>query len=102
MEHSKINTLAQSPIPPEFDINKAIEWALSIMAFLLSYFKWVDKHFENKKTEKEKFIKDVVMAAMESSLSEFKADFHEFKDKTEAKMEDFNKTVLKIYANTKP
>ena len=102
MEHSKINTLAQAPIPPEFDINKFIDWLLGVAALLGAYFKTVDLYFKHKKTEKEEFITKVVHAAMESSLKEFKADFHEFRDKTETRMEKFNDTVNKIYAQTKP
>ena len=101
MEHSKINTLAQSPIPPEFDVTKFLEWLVSGAALLGGYLRTVDLYFKHKKTDKEEFITKVVNAAMDSSLKEFKAEFHEHKKEMTAKMDHFNETVLKIYTEVK-
>jgi hypothetical protein len=91
--------LANLPIPHnDIDWESVIKWISGCLAFIIAFWKYIDKYFADKKTEKETFIKTVVREAMESSLNEIKNDVIELKHFRESDMKHFNDTVLKIYA----
>lgn len=83
--------------PSDLDLTKIIEVALGIFGFLIAFFKYVDAYFKSKKTEKQEFIENVVKATIESSLSEYRNEFSQFKNKMEGEIHTFNNTVTDIY-----
>jgi len=54
-----------------------------------------------EKQQKQEIIEKVVKSVMETSLAEFRNEFHEFKNQTTASITKFNDTVIKIYAEVK-
>lgn len=90
-----------TPNPYDFDPTKVIEFIAGAIAFVTAFWKLVDAYFKSKRSEKEEFIKSVVAAAMDSSLSSIKQDVHELKQFRERDMKHFNDTVIQIYAEVR-
>lgn len=100
MEHLRIKTMAQST-HNVVDLTEVCKVVAYCITFIVGLFKGVDSYFAHKKRTKQEFIVGVVKATMDSCLSDFKQDFHEFKVETKSQIADFNKTVIKIYAEVK-
>jgi hypothetical protein len=99
MAHLKTNTL--KPEQYTFDLTRILEVIVIVVGLVAGWWKRMDSQFAQNKLDKKEFIENVVNATMNSCLGELKADLHEFKKETKASMDEFNKTVIKIYAEVK-
>lgn len=86
---------------PSFDLTKVFEWLVASCTVLMGFFKGIDAYYKHKREDKREFIEKVVKATMDSSLADFKNDFHEFRNKTETQMAKFNETVFSILKEVK-
>ena len=72
------------------------ELFLGLLAGVIAFWKFVDKYFEDKKTQKKEFIAEVVKACIQSEMSTFKDDIRELKDFRENDRKYFDEKFDKI------
>lgn len=95
MEHLKNKTLTT----PADHIDYTILWqfVIATAGIVTAIIHTVNKYFASRAKEKQEFITNVVKATIESSLAEYKAEFHNFKSEMQGQVTQFNKTVIDIY-----
>lgn len=80
-----------NPITPDDSLIKLGEWFIAILGAVIITWKFIDKYFEDKKTQKKEFIAEVVKACMQSELSDVKKDIGELKSFRESDRVYFDK-----------
>lgn len=68
-----------NPTTPDDSLIKLGEWFIAILGAVILTWKFIDKYFEDKKTQKKEFIAEVVKACIQSELSDVKNDIKELK-----------------------
>lgn len=64
---------------PDDSLIKLGEWFIVALSFVILVWKFIDKYFEDKKTQKKEFIAEVVRACIQSELTEVKDNIKELK-----------------------
>lgn len=53
---------------PQFDLTVVFQWAIGAVSAVWSFSKGTDAYFKHKKSEKEEFIKTVVIASVNATM----------------------------------
>lgn len=97
MESLKNKTLATVPPPDHIDYTLLWQFVIATVGIVVAIWRTVDKYFESRAKDKQEFIANVVKATIESSLTEYRNEFKDFKNKMDGEIRHFNETVINIY-----
>lgn len=75
--------------------------AIGCVTVLILGWKFINEYFTDKKDNNQAFVERVVASTVATILNDFKTEFHQFREQTNAMQKEFNTTVLNIYKEMK-